>query len=251
MNSSRSRRVREFYRESYRMLQLEVTAAANGKVQGQSPEPLGVLGADAPREHGANIQRQGGLTLLVTSSVREEGKSVVAANLAISMSQTGRKVLLVDADCRNPVQHKLLDLDVQTGLMDLLAGNIGWNDAVKKTSIDNLCAITSGVEQAASLLEGGNIQPDPSALLISPHLEDFIKSLREQFNVIIFDSTSATLASEPAAIGSKVDGVVLVIKANDTRKDIVLRAKQRMQSSGGNILGAVLNCASVEKRFYK
>ena len=220
--SSLNQRAREFYKESFRMLQLEVMAAADGKV-----------------EQTIGIQHQGGLTLLVTSSVSEEGKSVVAANLAISIAQTGRKVLLVDADCRNPSQHKLLDLDSHIGLIDIFAENADWSDAIKSTSIDNLNAITCG---------GGNPQPDPSALLISSRLEDFIKLSREQFDVTIFDSPSATLASESAAIGSKVDGVVLVIKANDTQKDIILQAKKTMQNSGGNLLCAVLNCAAVERR---
>ena len=203
---------------------------------------VNVAAADGKIEHVASIHHQGGLTLLVTSSVREEGKSIVAANLAISIAQTGRKVLLVDADCRNPSQHKLLDLDSHMGLIDTLTGNAAWSDVVKNTSIDNLYAITSGGEDS---------QPDPSALLISSHLGNFIKLSRKQFDVTIFDSPSVMLASESAAIGSKVDGIVLVIKANDTQKDAILRAKQRMQSSGGNILGAVLNCAVIRRRYYR
>jgi succinoglycan biosynthesis transport protein ExoP len=222
-NSSRNERAREFYKESYRMLQLEVMSAAN-------------------IQHSASsIQHDGGLALLVTSSVSDEGRSIVAANLAICIAQTGRKVLLVDADCRSSVQHKLLDLDAQMGLVDVLAGNAAWSDVVKNTFIDNLYAITSGVEHAFSLSDRESRERDPSALLISPRLEDFTKLSKEQFDFIIFDSPSAILASESAAIGSKVDGVVLVIRANDTKKDIILQAKQRIQNSGGNILGAVLN----------
>lgn len=221
-SSSRNQRVREFYKESYRMLQLEVMAAVDGKV-----------------EHTIGIQHQGGLTLLVTSSVSKEGKSVVAANLAISIAQTGRKVLLVDADCRNSSQHKLLDLDSHIGLIDIFAENADWSDVMKSTSIDNLNVITYG---------DGDPQHDPSALLISSHLEDFIKSSKEQFDVTIFDSPSATLASEAAAIGSKVDGVVLVVKANDIQKDIILKAKKTIQNSGGNLLCAVLNFTAVERR---
>jgi len=217
MNSPRGNRAMELYKESYRMLQLEVAAAANGKV-----------------ENAAGVRHQGGLTLLVTSSVAKEGKSIVATNLAISIAQTGRKVLLVDADYRSSIQHKLLDLNVQKGLLDFLAGSAAWSDIAKNTSLNSLYAITSG---------GSNSQTDPSALFISSCMEDFIKLSRQQFDVIIFDSSPATLASESAAIGSKADAIVLVIKANDTKKDIILQAKQRMQNSGGKILGAVLNCA--------
>ncbi len=225
-SSSLNLRAREFYKESYKMLQLEVMAAVDGKVER----------AAGPQYPAPSTQHQGARTLLVTSSISEEGKSMVAANLAIAIVQTGRKVLLVDADCRNSAQHKLLALDSHTGLIDILTGNAAWSEVVKKTSVDNLNAITYGSEGP---------QLDPSALLISSHLESFINLSKGQFDVIIFDSPSATLASESAAIGSKVDGVVLVIKANDTKRDIILQAKQRIQNSGGNILGAVLNCATV------
>ena len=233
VNSFGNKRDREFYKESYRMLQLQLLVAADGE-----------LGSVASVQNQASsTQHQGALTLLVTSSTSEEGKSTVAANLAISMSQTGKKVLLVDADCRAPVQHKLLDLDSHMGLTDVLAGNVAWDDVVNSTTIDNLYVITSGVERAAGLSEGENGKRDPSALLISSRLEDFTELSKKQFDVIIFDSPSTSLASESAAIGSKVDGVVLVVKANDTRKNIILQAKQRVQNSGGKILGTVLNCA--------
>ena len=232
-NSSGNKRDREFYKESYRMLQLQILVATDGK-----------LGSIASVQNQASsTQHQGALTLLVTSSTPEEGKSTVATNLAISMSQTGKRVLLVDADCRDPVQHKLLDLDSHMGLMDVLAGSVAWDDVVNSTAIDNLYVITSGVERAASLSDGENGKRDPSALLISSRLEAFTELSKKQFDVIIFDSPSASLASESAAIGSKVDGVVLVVKANDTRKNIILQAKQRVQNSGGKILGTVLNCA--------
>jgi len=216
-NSTRSNRRKAIYRESYRMLQLEIMALASEKV-----------------EHVDSIQYQGALTLLVTSSIQSEGKSLVAANLAASIAQTGRRVLLVDANCRSSVQHELLDVEDQAGLIDVLTGNTAWDNIVKNTSLDNLYLVTTG--------GGESSQADPSAILMSQHLDDFIKASKEKFDFVIFDSAPVTLASESAAIGSKTDGVMLVIKANGTRRGFVLEAKQRIQNSGGNILGAVLNC---------
>jgi len=216
INSTRRDRKRAIYRESYRMLQLGIMALVNGKV-----------------EHVDNIQHQGALTLLVTSSVSGEGKSLVAANLAVSIAQTGGKVLLVDANCRSSIQHKLLDVDNGMGLIDVLTENAAWADIVKNTFLDNLYLITTGSE---------NSQADPSTLLMSPSFDDFIDASKEQFDFVIFDSAPVTSASESVAIGSKTDGVMLVIKANGTRRDDILEAKQRIQNSGGNILGAVLNC---------
>ncbi len=206
---------REFYKESYIILQLELMASANGKAE-----------LAAGRQHN-------GLALLVTSSVAGEGKSIVAADLAASIAQTGKEVLLVDADCRNSVQHEILELDAQKGLIDMLTENAAWDDVVKKTSLDNLHVITSGT---------GSEQPDDiSKLFITPRMESFVNLARENFDVIIFDSPPVTTASDSAVVGSKVDGVVLVISADDTQRNVILQAKQRIESSGGNILGAVLN----------
>ena len=213
--SPQKERDREFYRESYIILQLELMTAVDGKAE-----------LAAGRQYN-------GLTVLVTSSVAGEGKSIVAADLAASIAQTGKKVLLVDADCRNSVQHEILELDAQKGLMDMLTENAAWDDVVKKTSLDNLHAITSGA---------GNDQPDDiSKLFIAPRMESFVNLARENFDVIIFDSPPVTTASDSAVVGSKVDGVVLVIRADDTQKNVILQAKQRIESSGGNILGTVLN----------
>jgi capsular exopolysaccharide synthesis family protein len=117
--------------------------------------------------------------------------------------------------------------------MDMLTENAAWDDVVKKTSLDNLHAITSGT---------GNDQPDDiSKLFITPRMESFVNLARENFDVIIFDSPPVTTASDSAVVGSKVDGVVLVIRADHTQKNVILQAKQRIESSGGNILGTVLN----------
>lgn len=221
-------RVNRLCREYYVMLQLEVMASVDKKT-----------------EHVDNInntQDQNGITLLVTSSIPGEGKSLVSANLALSVAQSGKKTVLIDANFHNPSQHKLLNLNPEVGLIELFMKNASQNDVVKNTTLDNLYVVTSG--------DGNNLSIPPSYLL-SSDLEDLIKSLRDRFDVIIFDSSSAASASEAAAIGSKVDGVLLVIKANDTKEDIILLVKQQIQNSGGNILGAVLNCAKVERKYRK
>jgi len=225
-DSPQNKRSQELYRESYRMLQLELMAVANEGT-----------------EHSAtNTQSQNGLTLLMTSSVFGEDKSIVATNLAISIAQTGKKVLLVNADSHSSVHCELLDLNPQMGLMDVLMGNIGWDDAIKKTFLDNLHVVTAG---------GGNGQSDLPNLLLSSRLKDFIGSSKEQFDVTIFDSPPTMSTSGSAAIGSKVDGVALVIKAGKTQKGAVLQAKQRIQNAGGNVLGAVLNYATVDSKYYR
>jgi len=236
--SSRNTWIRELYRGSYRMLQLEVISS---------------IKAGNISEHSDEDKNLHGHTLLVTSSLPKEGKSIVATNLAISIAQTGKRVLLVDTDYRNSSQRLLLNLmrkdsgdvpdpDAGTGLMDTLAGRTAWKDVIRNTYIDNLHVINSG---------GNNPQQEPSVLFMSSRMEDLIKSSKESFDFVIFDSSPVTLTSEPAAIGSKVDSIVLVIKVDDTKENVVLHAKQIIQSSGGNILGVVLNCMVPEKKYYK
>jgi len=285
VNSSRKTWSREFYKESYRMLQLELMAALGGEAGEQgngvgATRRVGFTRPLVPSPPRPLVPR--GLVLLVTSSVPEEGKSIVAANLAISISQTGSEVLLVDADCRRPAQHALLGMDTTVGLTDVLMGKVTWDEVVKRTPIDNLSVVVSGwkdkkgkelraksEEQGAKSKEqrakseeeraessrlyalSSMLSIDPSAILGSPGLEDFISFTRERFDVIIFDSPPASLASESLAIGSKVNGVVLVVKADSTKKDVILQVKEMIQSSGGNILGVALNFASVEKMDYK
>ena len=219
--SSRKKWLRKLYKESYRMLQLEVMAALNET---------------------ENDGRKQGLTLLISSSEPEEGKSVVAANLAISISQTGKKVLLVDADCRHPIQHELLGLDTEPGLTDILTERLTWPEAAKRSSIGNIPVIASGQEDG---------QIEASAALSSSRMDELISLWRKEFDVIIFDSPAAVLASESIAVGSKVDGIVLVLKAGATKRDVVLQAKELMEYSGANILGVALNFAAIERREHK
>ena len=219
--SNRKKWRRKLYEESYRMLQLEIMAALNNT---------------------ENSDNKQGLTLLVASSEPKEGKSMVAANLAISISQTGKKVLLVDADCRHPIQHELLGLDTEPGLTDILTEKLTWPEAVKTSSIGNISVIASGQEDG---------QIEASAALSSSRMDEFISLWQKEFDVIIFDSPAAVLASESIAVGSKVNGIVLVIKAGATKRDVVLQAKELIEYSGGNILGIALNFVAPERKEHK
>jgi len=216
--------LRNQYKESFRALQFEAMAA---------------LG----EENKSNSQ---GKALMITSSMPEEGKSVIATNLAISIAQTDRKVLIVDSDCRQPKQSKILGIDNKApNLINVLNQEATIEEACRKSSIDNLYVIPS---------ENGDGQIDPSALLSSPKMQQLIDRLREEFDVILFDTPPTSLASEPAAIGSMVDGVVIVIKAASTKKNDVIRTKESIQYSGGNVLGVALNFTTAEKtnsKYYK
>ena len=222
--SNRKKWLRKLYKESYRMLQLEVMAALN------------------ETEHSDNVETRHAVSLLVSSSEPKEGKSVVAANLAISISQTGKKVLLVDADCRHPIQHELLGLDTEPGLTDILTERLTWPEVAKRTSIGDISVIASGQEDG---------QIEASAALSSSRMDELISLWQKEFDVIIFDSPAAVLASESIAVGAKVNGIVLVLKAGATKRDVLLQTKELMEYSGANILGIALNFVAPGRREHR
>lgn len=170
-------------------------------------------------------------TLLVTSPNPVEGKSVTAANLAIVMAQAGLKTVLIDADLRRPVQHKLFGASNQTGLTTLVLQEEPFLDgAVQDTEIENLEVITSGP-----------IPPNPSELLGSRRMGLLLEKLKEKYDVILFDSPPTLAVTDASVLATRVDGVVVVADAGRTRRDIALRAKDNLLKVGANILGIVLN----------
>ncbi|MGB9595413.1 MAG: polysaccharide biosynthesis tyrosine autokinase, partial [Candidatus Poribacteria bacterium] len=213
-NPTKKSWVREFYKESFRMLQSWLVFSFISSDNNKNKDSFGK-------------------TLLITSSLPNEGKSVVAINLAISMAQIGKKVLLVDADPSDSDHFLsgLLDNNSYSGLVDVLDGKANLNAVLTKTSIDNLYVMTLGT----------NGDSDLSFLLISTKFDDIIKSLKKDFDIILFKSAPVTLSSQPMTIGSKVDGVILVVRADYTKKDIILHSSWLLQNSGANILGIVLN----------
>ncbi|MBD3184325.1 polysaccharide biosynthesis tyrosine autokinase [Candidatus Poribacteria bacterium] len=219
--------LRKFYSESYRMLNVETLAAING-----CKYPLSI-----PEK---TIDRC--VSVLIASPLPEEGKSIVAANIAISTAQTGKKTLLVDTDCHTPVQHEIMGVDMTAGLTDFIAGHANFEEIVNPTSIGNLYIIPAG-----RTIDG----IDPSALLNSAGMDDFLELSREEFDVVIIDSPATIITSESLAISPKVDGVVLVVKTGETKKDIARHAKEMIDYSGGRLIGVVMNFSSAGKRDYK
>ena len=214
--------INRIFVDSYRLLHLGIISEVNKH-----------------RDEIFNEHKSDGLTLLVTSSIDGEGKSTVAANLAISLASSGKKVLLVDANIKNPIQHQLMKLDLKPGLLDYLKGDCSWQDIIKNNSLNGLHVISSG-----------NIN-DISNPIMSDYLREFMQLAKEEFDFIIFDSASAISSAEPSAIGALADGVLLVIKANNTKRDVIIASKNRIQDSGGYVIGGVLNRINYGKKYKK
>ncbi len=164
-----------------------------------------------------------------TSSVAGEGKSEVCANLAASVAQTNRRVLLVDADMRSPSQHHLWNLINAVGLSHVLVGEGSLERALQPVN-DNLTVITAGV-----------VPPNPMALLDSERMATLIELFREQFDYVIFDTPSLTGAADAAVLANLTDGVLMVMRPRTVTYDRAIAAKSLLERSGATVLGMVAN----------
>lgn len=169
-------------------------------------------------------------TLIVTSSGPKEGKSTTVANLAITLAQLGNKTLLIDGDLRRPVVHSIFGVSKENGLTQYLIKNIPLGNVIKETVIKDLSVITSGL-----------LPPNPSELLSGKSMDELLVKLRDKFDFILIDTPPVIAVTDAAVLSTKVDGTILVIKANETRKEAFDRAKGLLESVDANLIGAVLN----------
>jgi capsular exopolysaccharide synthesis family protein len=170
-------------------------------------------------------------TLLVTSAVPDEGKTVTAANLAVVFAQAGRRVLLVDADLRKPSVHTIFALPNAHGLTSMLR-----SDTV---AVD---AITHASEQAnLRVLTSGPLPPNPAELLGSHRMQAVLETLQQSADLIVFDSPPLQAVTDAAVLSSFTDGAILVVDARSSRRRSVRQAKETLDRAGARILGIVLN----------
>lgn len=169
-------------------------------------------------------------TVTVTSANAGEGKSVTSTNLAIVMSQLGRRVLLVDADLRRPRLHKVFELSNRIGLVSHLAGGAELSDVLQETAVPNLFVLPSGP-----------IPPNPSELLSSQRMRAAIESMRSMFDFIIFDSPPSLAVTDSTVLGVESDGVVLCFRAGKILREEAKNCCERLQLAGVRTLGTVLN----------
>ncbi len=174
-------------------------------------------------------------TIVVTSPGPQEGKSTTVANLAITIAQMGSKTLLVDTDLRRPVLHSIFNLSRAKGISNYLVGKIKLGDAIFETDMDNLY-----------LMPCGTLPPNPSELLGSKAMKECINDLKNQFNIILFDSPPIIAVTDAAILSSEVDGVILVVKAGQTDRNAVIKSYEILRNISNHTLGALLNVVNVE-----
>ncbi len=168
--------------------------------------------------------------MAITSSTNGEGKSVSAVNLGVVMAQDfGRPVLLIDCNMRKPAVDSLLGIRSDRGLADVLQGNLKLEDALLKTDIANLI-----------VLPAGQISANPNELLASDKMKAILAELRPQFEAIVLDTPAIIPYADPRILSKIVDGVIIVVRAGKTRREVVARAESILKSVGANIMGYVL-----------
>lgn len=177
--------------------------------------------------------------IVVTSSFPEEGKSTTAGNLAISMSDTEKKVLLIDCDIRKPSLHKKFKISNSKGLTELIMGKSSFDEVSYKYN-ENLTVITSGSKV-----------PNPSELLASEVMNIFLQEARENFDYVVIDIPPVQLVTDAQILGSKADGTLLVVKAESTKKNQVASSVGLLRKVNATVMGTVLNAVknTVEKKY--
>ena len=169
--------------------------------------------------------------LIFTSAIPGEGKSSVALNLAVSLAETGSRVLVIDCDLRKPVIHRYLKIDnsAYKGITSALA------DGSLAESIINMKGLGLHVMVADA------IPPNPVELLGSPRMKNLIDELDKHYEYIIFDTPPVSVVTDAAVLSQYADGVILVVRQNYATFDEVGLAKKNLDAVNANILGAVLN----------
>ncbi len=180
-------------------------------------------------------------SMLITSPSPEDGKSTVAANLSISLAQSGLRVALVEADLRKPQVHKKMNLPNRYGLSSVFVQpQAAVNGALQRTDVSNLMAITSG-----------ELPPNPAELLGSGRMGDILGQLGNHLDMIVLDTPPVLVVTDAAVLATRVDGVLIVVKPGKTKQAAFRQAIEQLNRVGANILGVVLNDVEVKSSRYR
>ena len=187
-------------------------------------------------------------TLLVTSTMPNEGKSWVSANLAVTFAQAGKKVVLMDADMRKGRQYSIFGVSPKPGLSNYLSG---VDSNIDEESVDDLANYIQETDvENLYLMPAGNIPPNPSELLITPQMVSLLDDLKEICDIVIIDSTPSQLITDSLILTRLVDSTLIVTASRETKKEDLKRIINNIQNVGGKIAGIVVNKMSVSTKKY-
>jgi non-specific protein-tyrosine kinase len=211
-------------------------------------EPIGLVTLDDPLSPAAEAYRTLRMnlqfaaldrpihTLLVTSPGAGEGKSTILANLGVTMAQIDQRVLLVDCDLRRPQLHEVFSLPNERGLTTMVVDDASLSQPpIQDTAVKNLRVLTSGV-----------LPPRPADLLGSERMARALARLAEQADIVLFDAPPLMAAADAIVLATKLDGVLLVVSAGQTKREHTERSLEQLRKVNARVLGAVLNNAPPE-----
>lgn len=177
--------------------------------------------------------------MVVTSASPREGKTTVTANIAISLAQSGKRVLLVDTDLRRPRIHRAFGVSGARGVTSVIVGEARLTDVVSPTDIPNLFVLACGP-----------IPPNPSELLHSQRFGELVREALEHYDRVIFDSPPLGAVTDAAVLAPQLDATLVVVKAHETTRDALASALRQLRDVGANVAGGVLNDLDPRRKGY-
>lgn len=189
-----------------------------------------------------SLPDEGGCKIIgVTSALRGEGKSTTSVNIAYTMAQTGKRVLLLEADLRLPSIAKRLQISPRPGVSNLLVGQCSGNDVVQE----------SGLLRNLRVITAGDVPPNPAELLGSKQMEMVIKAMADVFDVIIIDLPPINIVSDALIVSKLLSGMVVVVRQDYCSQSDLAEVVRQLEFAKSKILGFVMTGSNIQQKNYK
>ncbi len=180
-------------------------------------------------------------TLSITSCRPQEGKTTTCCNLALSIAQIGKRVILIDGDLHRPMMHRTLGLENKRGLTSVLVGESGWQESVQTIVLDR------ETDKALHVLTAGPTSPNPSELLGSERMKELVAELSTHYDWVMIDTPPVLFVTDASVLSVLCDGVILIVKAGTSTRTLLNRAREQLEGVRASILGTILNNVTVSR----